>query len=108
MALHKTRIASLIGVALLAFGGTCATANASGDARPWMNPKLTPDQRAELVLKAMTQDEKFRLIRVDSADTENGHVMAPGALGSAGYGPAIARLARSVCSRWMKDLSIFR
>jgi len=92
MALHKTRIASLIGVALLAFGGTCATANASGDARPWMNPKLTPDQRAELVLKAMTQDEKFRLIRVDFGDTENGHVMAPGALGSAGYGPAIARL----------------
>ena len=92
MALHKTRIASFIGMALLAFGGTCATANASGNARPWMNPKLSPDQRAELVLKAMTQDEKFRLIRVDFGDTENGHVMAPGALGSAGYGPAIARL----------------
>ena len=92
MALHKTRIASFIGMALLAFGGTRATAAAGGDARPWMNPRLSPDQRAELVLKAMTQDEKFRLIRVDFGDTENGHVMAPGALGSAGYGPAIARL----------------
>lgn len=92
MALHKTRIASLIGIALLAFGGTCAAANASGDARPWMNAKLTPDQRADLALKAMTQDEKFRLLRVDFGDTENGHVMALGALGSAGYGPAIARL----------------
>ncbi|MBD8880208.1 glycoside hydrolase family 3 C-terminal domain-containing protein [Rhodanobacter sp. 7MK24] len=92
MALHKTRIASFIGMALLAFGGTCAAATAGSDARPWMNPRLSPDQRAELVLKAMTQDEKFRLIRVDFGDTENGHVMAPGALGSAGYGPAIARL----------------
>ncbi|MBD8898965.1 glycoside hydrolase family 3 C-terminal domain-containing protein [Rhodanobacter sp. DHG33] len=91
MRLRKTRTASFIGMALLAFGGTCAAATGS-DAHPWMNPKLTPDQRAALVLKAMTQDEKFRLIRVDFGDTENGHVMAPGALGSAGYGPAIARL----------------
>ncbi|WP_426663542.1 beta-glucosidase [Rhodanobacter aciditrophus] len=92
MALHKTRIASFIGMALLAVSGTCTTATAGTDARPWMNRRLSPDQRAELVLKAMTQDEKFRLIRVDFGDTENGHVMAPGALGSAGYGPAIARL----------------
>jgi beta-glucosidase len=90
--MHNTRTASFIGMALLAFGGTCAAASSAGDARPWMNPRLTPDQRADLVLKAMTQDEKFRLIRVDFGDTENGHVMAPGALGSAGYGPAIARL----------------
>ena len=92
MTLRKTRAASFIGVALLAFGGTCVAADTGSDARPWMNPKLTPDQRAELVLKTMTQDEKFRLIRVDFGDTENGHVMAPGALGSAGYGPAITRL----------------
>ncbi|MEW9623544.1 beta-glucosidase family protein [Rhodanobacter geophilus] len=92
MAPHKTRIASFIGMALLAFGGTCSAADTGSHAQPWMNPRLTPDQRADLVLKAMTQDEKFRLIRVDFGDTENGHVMAPGALGSAGYGPAIARL----------------
>ncbi|MGH8148126.1 MAG: histidine kinase, partial [Rhodanobacteraceae bacterium] len=35
------------------------------DARPWMNPNLSPNQRAELVLKAMTQDEKFRLLRTE-------------------------------------------
>ncbi|BFI96488.1 MAG: glycoside hydrolase family 3 C-terminal domain-containing protein [Rhodanobacter sp.] len=92
MTLRKTSLAALIGATLLAIGGTCAAAGAGSDARPWMNPRLTPDQRADLVLKAMTQDEKFRLIRVDFGDTENGHVMAPGALGSAGYGPAIARL----------------
>ncbi|MDE2317398.1 MAG: glycoside hydrolase family 3 protein, partial [Xanthomonadaceae bacterium] len=92
MTLRKTSLAALIGLNLLAAGGTCAAAGTSGNARPWMNSKLSPGQRADLVLKAMTQDEKFRLIRVDFGDTENGHVMAPGALGSAGYGPAIARL----------------
>ncbi|TAL71672.1 MAG: beta-glucosidase [Rhodanobacter sp.] len=90
MALHKTCIATLIGTAMLASGAAGASANDS--ARPWMNSALTPDQRAELVVKAMTQGEKFRLIRVDFGNTDNGHVMAPGALGSAGYGPAIARL----------------
>ncbi|HEY9111753.1 MAG TPA: beta-glucosidase [Rhodanobacteraceae bacterium] len=54
-----------------------------------MNPRLSPDQRAELVLKAMTQDEKFRLIRTEFGDT---HPRPPGALGSAGYQPAITRL----------------
>lgn len=92
MTLRKTSMATLIGMALLAIGGTSAAASTGGNARPWMNTKLSPDQRAGLVLKAMTQDEKFRLIRVDFGDTENGHVMAAGALGSAGYGPAIARL----------------
>ena len=92
MTLRKTRAASLIGMALLACSGACAAGAAGNATRPWLNPRLSPDQRATLVLKAMTQDEKFRLIRVDFGDTENGHVMAPGALGSAGYGPAIARL----------------
>ena len=50
-----------------------------------MNPQLSPDQRAALALKAMTQDEKFQLISVQFGDTENGHIMSPGALGSAGY-----------------------
>ncbi|HJP99912.1 MAG TPA: glycosyl hydrolase, partial [Rhodanobacteraceae bacterium] len=54
-----------------------------------MNPRLSPDQRAELVLKAMTQDDKFRLLRTEYGDSHPG---PPGALGSAGYQPAIARL----------------
>ncbi|MGH8126139.1 MAG: beta-glucosidase, partial [Rhodanobacteraceae bacterium] len=59
------------------------------DARPWMNPNLSPNQRAELVLKAMTQDEKFRLLRTEYGDS---HPIPAGALGSAGYQPAITRL----------------
>lgn len=59
------------------------------DARPWLNPRLPPDQRAELVLKVMTQDEKFQLLRTDYGDA---HPRPPDALGSAGYQPAITRL----------------
>jgi beta-glucosidase len=59
------------------------------DAHPWMTPGLSPDQRAERVLKAMTQDEKFRLLRTEYGDA---HPRPPGALGSAGYQPAITRL----------------
>ena len=36
-------------------------AKAAGD-RPWMNRNLSPDERAELVLKEMTLDEKITLI----------------------------------------------
>ena len=30
--------------------------------KPWMNKALTPDQRTDLVLKEMTQDEKLKLV----------------------------------------------
>jgi beta-glucosidase len=61
----------------------------AADTRPWMNAGLSPDQRAELVLQAMTQDEKFRLLRTEYGDR---HPRPAGALGSAGYQPAITRL----------------
>jgi len=92
MTLHTTRAASFIGMALLACLGTCAAGPARDTAHPWMNPRLSPDRRATLVLKAMTEDQKFHLISTQFGDTENGHVMSPGALGSAGYDPAIPSL----------------
>lgn len=92
MTLHKTRTVSFIGMALLAGAAECFAGSAAHAKQPWMNPSLSPEQRATLVLKAMTQDEKFQLISVEFGDTENGHTMSPGALASAGYGPAIKRL----------------
>lgn len=92
MTFHKTPAAAFIGMALLACFAASAANSASDPARPWLNPHLSPDQRAILVLKAMTPDEKFQLISVQFGDTENGHIMSPGALGSAGYDPAIRRL----------------
>ncbi|HKZ09727.1 MAG TPA: glycoside hydrolase family 3 C-terminal domain-containing protein [Rhodanobacteraceae bacterium] len=57
--------------------------------RPWINATLSPDQRAALVLEAMTEDEKFGLLVTQYGDA---HPRPPGALGSAGYQPAITRL----------------
>jgi beta-glucosidase len=56
---------------LLAVGGGSAAANPCGDpsVRPWCNTKLTPDRRADLLLNALTQDEKLTLLAgVASAD----------------------------------------
>lgn len=49
------------------FCGLCATGAANGQAEKkpqfaWMNTALTPDQRADLVLKELTLDEKILLI----------------------------------------------
>ncbi len=92
MTVHKTPTAFFISLAMLACSGASAAGAAGHMARPWLNPRLSPDQRATLTLEAMTQDEKFQLISIQFGDTENGHIMSPGALGSAGYGPAIQRL----------------
>ncbi|MEP7184364.1 MAG: glycoside hydrolase family 3 C-terminal domain-containing protein [Rhodanobacter sp.] len=62
-------------------------------ARPWMNAALAPDQRAALLTAAMTQDEKFRLIRSDyGADFQGKHNKPAGAKSTAGFIPAMPRL----------------
>src|SRR5271157_3457493 len=50
---------------LFAAGGISASAAGPQDhpqERPWMNTSLSPDQRADLVLKEMTLDEKIDLM----------------------------------------------
>ena len=64
----------------------------AGGERPWMDASLSPDARAALLVKAMTQDEKFRLLRADFGDKSDKHPQPDGALGSAGYVPGNARL----------------
>jgi beta-glucosidase len=63
-------------------------------ARPWLNPKLDADTRADLALKAMTQAEKLTILfGYFGADMAPKYTRAPEALaGSAGYVPGIARL----------------
>src|ERR1700684_343289 len=39
-----------------------ASAASRVDARPWMNSKLSPEERADIVLKEMTLDEKIELM----------------------------------------------
>jgi len=57
--------------------------------QPWRDPALAPDQRAALLVAAMTQEEKFTVIR---SYFGIGDKRPPLSLGSAGYVPAIARL----------------
>jgi beta-glucosidase len=86
MAMPRRR---LLVLALLA----ATSVHAADKARPWMDTSLSPDKRADLVVAQLTQDEKFRLIRSEFGDNEKGKPQKPaGALGSAGYTPAIERL----------------
>ncbi len=64
-ALHRIFASSLLAVSVgLACAATAAPAPNPPDVsqRPWMNPSLSPDRRADLVVKQMTLDEKIQLV----------------------------------------------
>ena len=62
--MHRRTLASpsffALVVALASTAGISPRAVAQD--RPWMNPSLTPDQRADLVLKELTLPEKVQLV----------------------------------------------
>jgi len=62
--------------------------------RPWMNPKLSPEERAELVLKQMTLDEKLALLHGNGMANNETWTMplTPLANGGAGYVEGVKRL----------------
>ncbi|HXO62333.1 MAG TPA: glycoside hydrolase family 3 C-terminal domain-containing protein [Candidatus Acidoferrales bacterium] len=77
----------------LCFGLTAALiisfASASSFAqqdRPWMNPKLSPDERAEMVLKELTLDEKIDLVHGEGMPGWPGKVFPKPYLGNGGAG----------------------
>ncbi|MBO9710417.1 MAG: glycoside hydrolase family 3 protein [Caulobacter sp.] len=80
--------------AALAPAAWAKTPPAAPAAKPWLDPKLDADTRADLALKAMTQDEKMTIIfGYFGADMGDKYKRVPQALpGSAGYVPGIARL----------------
>ena len=84
-----------MGVPALAQGhaGHGAPAAASA-AQPWLDPKLDADTRADLAVKAMTQDEKLTLVYgYFGADMKPKYTRIEGSLpGSAGYVPGLPRL----------------
>ena len=77
--------------ALIVLRGQSQTQNAS---QPWMDSKLTPDERADLLVKQMTLDEKIQLVHGYFGAALKGLVAtAPaGALGGDGFVPGIPRL----------------
>jgi beta-glucosidase len=72
------------------FGADGAAAVSS--LRPWMDTRLSPDERAERLVQAMTRDERLRLVIGDLGRAFNGTPKPKEAVGSAGYVPGIARL----------------
>jgi len=67
--------------------------NTTGKAHPWMNASLSPDDRASLVVKEMTLDEKISMLH--GTGMQGLSPMSPLAIssnGGAGYVPAIPRL----------------
>jgi beta-glucosidase len=74
--------------------GTCLSQQANTSAsQPWMNTSLTPDARADLVLKQLTLDEKIQLVHgIGWGPLVPGSPVPPDNNGGAGQVLAIPRL----------------
>jgi beta-glucosidase-like glycosyl hydrolase len=57
-----------------------------------MDTTLNADARAALLLKAMTEDEKFQMLHSYFGLGKDGGPLPEGAVGSAGFVPGVARL----------------
>ncbi len=101
-------LALMIGASATALNAEAQTAAkpAAKAAHPWLNPKLDPDTRADLAVRAMTQDEKLTLVfGYFGADMKPKYTRIDGALpGSAGYVKGIPRLG--IPAQWQTDAGV--
>jgi beta-glucosidase len=88
--------------------GLAGTSHAAPAERPWMDRSLSPDQRAEKVVAAMTDDEKFRLIRADFGMKSEKFPQPQGSLGGAGFVPAMPRLGLAAIQETDAGLGVTR
>src|SRR5260370_30847740 len=86
---------TLLAVVVVSYARHRQSGNADSQAqnRPWMNSSLSSDERADLVLKEMTLDEKIDLLHGNgmpgwSKPRPNAHL----AHGGARFVPGVARL----------------
>ncbi|MGA3088115.1 MAG: glycoside hydrolase family 3 C-terminal domain-containing protein [Terriglobales bacterium] len=77
------------GVVLFTLSSWSCLAWAQASGQPWTNTRLSPDERADLVVKQMTLDEKIQLVHGSMAMLGK---KIPGALGGDGFVPGIPRL----------------
>jgi len=94
---RKTLTATGLAASALALALATATPAAAqgtqAPAQPWMNTALTADQRAALLVKELTTDEKVELAHgVMALPFFFGGKLPEGAIASAGFVPGIARL----------------
>ena len=92
------RLLACAGAVCLAFAFSApaqgqSMAQDSPSSRPWMNEHLSPDQRADLVLKQMTLDEKLNFVHGTGWNGLRPNAEIPkGSLGGAGYVEGVPRL----------------
>ncbi|HEX4736545.1 MAG TPA: glycoside hydrolase family 3 C-terminal domain-containing protein [Allosphingosinicella sp.] len=100
----KKRLAVLaLGFSAIALVGAAP----AGPQRPWLNPSLSPDRRADLAAAAMTRDEKLKLVFgyfASSRPEKNYTAPAESREGSAGYVPGIPRLG--IPAQWETDAGV--
>lgn len=78
-----------VGFALAAFGATAMTAESP---EPWRNRSLSPDARADAIVRAMTLDEKIHLLHGSLGFAYAERPAPAGARGGAGFVAALPRL----------------
>jgi beta-glucosidase len=85
----RRALAAIFVVVLFALSSFASLASAQAPSQPWMNTRLSPDERADLLVKQMTLDEKIQLVHGSMAMFGP---KIPGALGGDGFVPGIPRL----------------
>ncbi|MFZ0630641.1 MAG: glycoside hydrolase family 3 N-terminal domain-containing protein, partial [Acidobacteriaceae bacterium] len=84
--------AAVLFVALFSFAPS-ASAQSQPPDRPWMNKSLSPDERADLLIKQMTLDEKMNFVHGTGWNGLREKAEIPkGSLGNAGYMEGVPRL----------------
>ncbi|HZZ37549.1 MAG TPA: glycoside hydrolase family 3 C-terminal domain-containing protein [Acidobacteriaceae bacterium] len=85
-------VAAALFVVLFAFASSASAQSQTPD-RPWMNKSLSPDQRADLVIKQLTLDEKMNFVHGTGWNGLREKAEIPkGSLGNAGYMVGVPRL----------------
>jgi beta-glucosidase len=80
------------GLALCSLAAGAAEAAAETQPRPWMNTSLSPDERARLLERELTPDERYGLVHSPMAIEFGGYKRPAGVPASAGYVAGVARL----------------
>jgi beta-glucosidase len=99
--------ALLIALATSAAAVSTLAYAAGSEDRPWLNPALDPDRRAELAVEQMTREEKQGLVFAyfgTDAPWKKFTTSPEAHAGSAGYVPGIARLG--IPPQWATDAGL--
>jgi beta-glucosidase len=90
--IDPTPLALLLAISAGLPGAAQAQAAATSSDAPWMDRSLSPDARARAWVQALTEDEKYRLLRTEFGFDSDKHKQPAGGHGGAGYMPPIPRV----------------